>query len=302
MGGQHFTWDAYAPADMAVRVEAVGVTKANLDAATMFALAVLAGAFIAIGANFATVVFTDNGLGYGVSRLAGGVVFSLGLILVIVGGAELFTGNNLMVMACASGEVSTLRLLRNWSIVYLGNFAGALGSALGVYLTGQWSFDAYRIGATALNIANAKVNYDFLSAFMLGVFCNALVCLAVWLCFSAHTTGDKVLAIIPPIAAFVAMGFEHSIANMYFVPLGLLLRGDPHVLASAAKSAEQYANLTWTGFFRNNLLPVTLGNVFGGGVMVAAVYWFVYLRNAPGNLLLRMWHRGARQSGKPLEG
>ncbi len=283
--------DAYAPADMAARVEAGGVTKANLDTATVLALAVLAGAFIALGANFATIVLTDSGLGYGLSRLAGGLVFSLGLILVLVGGAELFTGNILMVMAWASGKVSTLRLLRNWAVVYAGNFIGALATAGGVYLSQQWTFAGYRVGATAVTIAHAKVQYDFVAAFMLGGFCNALVCLAVWLSFSARTTTDKILAIIPPIAAFVAVGFEHSIANMYFIPLGLWLRADARVLEMAGRSPEQVADLTWMRFFGANLLPVTLGNLVGGGVLVAAVYWFVYLRRRPANRFVRLWDR-----------
>lgn len=276
-----FSLDAYAPNEMARRVETVGVKKANLDAITMFALAVLAGAFIALGANFATIVWTDNGLGYGVSRVLGGVVFALGLILVLVGGAELFTGNSLIVMAWASRKVSTLLLARNWVIVYVGNFVGALATAIGFYFARQWAFDGYQVGATALNIANAKTSLDFVAAFALGVFCNALVCLAVWLCFSARSTTDKILAIVPPIAAFVAGGMEHSVANMYFIPIGLFLKNEPAVLQAANKTAEQLTQLTWEGFFINNLVPVTLGNVFGGAIMVAAVYWFVYLRQTP---------------------
>jgi formate transporter len=279
-----FSMDAYTPPEMARRVETVGVSKANLDPATMFALAVLAGAFIALGADVATIAFTHNGLGYGVSRLLGGLVFSLGLILVIVGGAELFTGNNLIVMAWASGLVPTSRLLKNWAIVYLGNFVGGLGTAVGVYLSRQWTFDAYQVGATALTIANAKVHYDFLSAFALGAFCSALVCLAVWLCFSARTTTDKIMAIVPPITAFVAAGFEHSVANMYFIPMGLLLRSHSQVVEVAGRSLEPLADLTWRGFLVNNLLPVTLGNLVGGTVMVAGVYWFVYLRRPPKDL------------------
>jgi formate/nitrite transporter len=162
--------------------------------------------------------------------------------------------------------------------VYLGNFIGALATAYGIYLARQWTFDGYKLGATALNIANAKVSLDFVPALMLGIFCNALVCLAVWLCFSARSTTDKILAILPPIAAFVAAGFEHSIANMYFIPLGLFLRGEPTVLQAAGKTADQLQNLTWQSFVLNNLLPVTLGNIIGGAIMVAAVYWFVYLR------------------------
>jgi formate/nitrite transporter len=283
--------DASAPAEMARRVETAGVTKGHLDTATLFALAILAGAFIALGGNFATIVFTDNGLAYGLSRLVGGLAFSLGLILVVVGGAELFTGNSLLVMAWASGKVSNVCLLRNWTLVYMGNFVGALGTAVGVYLSGQWTFDGYQVGGMALKIAHAKVGYAFLPALMLGVFCNALVCLAVWLCFSARTTGDKILAIVPPIAAFVAGGFEHSVANMYFIPLGLLVRHDPHVLAIAGKSLEQLADLTWWGFLWKNLLPVTLGNMVGGGVLVAGVYWLVYLRGTPDSRIARLWER-----------
>lgn len=281
MADNNLNVDAFAPAEMAQRVQGVGVKKANLDAPTTFVLAILAGAFIALGANFATVVWTDNGLGYGVSRLLGGLAFALGLILVIVAGSELFTGNNLIVMAWAARKVRTRHLLRNWAIVYVGNFVGAFATAFGVYIARQWTFDSYKLGATALNIANTKVGLDFVSAFALGVFCNALVCLAVWLCFSARTTTDKILAIIPPISAFVAAGFEHSVANMYFIPIGLLIRNEPQVLTAAGKTAEQLTNLTWGGFLLNNLLPVTLGNIVGGGVMVAAVYWFVYLRGEP---------------------
>jgi formate transporter len=291
MAEDHANLDAYAPVDMAARVEAGGVAKANFDTATIVALAVLGGAFIALGANFATIVLTDTGLGYGLSRLAGGLVFSLGLILVLVGGAELFTGNILMVMAWASGKVSTPKLLRNWALVYTGNFIGALATAFGVYLSRQWAFNGYRVGATALAIADTKVQYDFLAAFMLGVFCNALVCLAVWLSFSARTTTDKILAIMPPISAFVAVGFEHSIANMYFIPLGLWLRGDARVLEVAGGASERFADLTWVGFLWNNLLPVTLGNLVGGGVLVAAAYWFVYLRRRPANRFVQFWER-----------
>lgn len=295
--------DAYAPSEMAQRVETVGVKKANLDTAATLALGVLAGAFIALGANFATIVWTDNGLSYGVSRLAGGLVFSLGLILVIVGGAELFTGNSLIVMAWASGKVRTSRLLRNWTLVYVGNFIGSVATAYGIYLARQWVFDGYKVGATALNIANNKASLDFVPAFVLGIFCNALVCLAVWLCFSARTTTDKILAIVPPISAFVAGGFEHSVANMYFIPIGLFLRNEPAVVEAAGKSAEQLSHLTWQGFLLNNLLPVTLGNIVGGVVMVAAAYWFVYLRAEANNRFSVPLHRlkldGKVQTPKP---
>ena len=292
MAENGFNVDAYAPAEMAQRVETIGVKKARLDALTMFALAVLAGAFIALGANFATLVWADNGLPYSLSRLAGGLAFALGLILVIVGGAELFTGNNLIVMAWAANKVSTAQLLRNWLIVYAGNFLGAIATAYGVYLSRQWALDTYKVGAAALNIANAKTGLDFMPALVLGVFCNVLVCLAVWLCFSARTTTDKILAIIPPISAFVAGGFEHSVANMYFIPLGLFVRDEPRVLEAAGRTAEHLPGLTWKGFLLNNLVPVTLGNMVGGAVLVGAIYWFVYLRHDPA-------HRFARSSRLP---
>jgi len=294
-----FSMDAYAPADMAARVETVGVAKANLDAATTFALAVLGGAFIALGANLATVLLTGHGLGYGVSRVAAGLVFSLGLILVLVGGAELFTGNSLMVMAWASGRVSAGQVWRNWLIVYAGNFAGAFATAVGIYLSRQWAFDGYQVGATAVTIATAKVSHGVLPAFALGVFGNALVCLAVWLCVSARTTTDKILAIVPPITAFVAAGFEHSVANMYVIPIALFVRSDAHVLAQVGLPPEPLARLTWAGFVLRNLIPVTLGNLVGGGVLVAAVYWCVYLRARPGNRVVRTWRALARAPVEP---
>jgi formate transporter len=286
--------DALLPADMAAKAEQVGVRKANLQWAPMFALAVLAGAFIALGAIFATTVSAGSmatttpdgaaafstGLTYGVVRLLSGLVFSLGLILVIVGGAELFTGNNLIVMAWANRKVSTTLLLKNWGVVYLGNFVGAVATAVLMYFTAQYKFGNGAIGLTALNTANSKCGLDFVQAIALGIMCNALVCLAVWLCFSARSTTDRILAIIPPISAFVAAGFEHSVANMYFIPIGLFIKaGAPESFwTSIHKTAGDFANLTWDKFFLNNLLPVTIGNIIGGAIMVGVVYWFIYLR------------------------
>jgi formate transporter len=276
-------FDALLPAEMAAQAERVGVRKANLDAVSTFALAVLAGAFIALGAIFATTVSAGGGsLPFGVVRLLAGVTFSLGLILVIVGGAELFTGNTLIVMAWASGKVPTMRLLRNWVLVYAGNFVGAAVTAAVVFVSGQYTFGGGSVGATALSIGNAKSGLDFIPAVALGMMCNALVCLAVWMSFSARTTTDRILAIVPPIAAFVAAGFEHSVANMYFIPSALFIRnGAPGTFWTAiGKTAADYPNLTIQGFLVNNLLPVTIGNIIGGAVMVGIVYWFIYLRAA----------------------
>jgi formate/nitrite transporter len=275
-------FDPLLPADMALRAETIGVTKAGLPALNLFVLAVLAGAFIALGAAFFTTVTTSTGMGYGPTRLLGGVAFSLGLVLVVIAGAELFTGNNLMVMAWAGGRVSLARLLRAWAIVYFGNFAGAVGTALLVALSGQWRFADYAVGANALKIANAKVNLDLQEAFFLGVLCNGLVCLAVWLTYSARSNLDKAVAIVFPITAFVASGYEHSIANMNFVPMGLLLKSQDAMLKTAGTDSSQLANLDVTHFLLNNLLPVTAGNLVGGGILVGAVYWFVYRRGAAG--------------------
>jgi formate/nitrite transporter len=274
--------DALLPPEMAARAEQIGVKKATLDWASMFALAVLAGAFIALGALFATTVVAGAAgqLPYGVARLLAGLAFSLGLILVIVGGAELFTGNTLIVMAWASGAVGARLLLRNWLVVYLGNFAGAAATAALVFVSGQYAFGGGAVGATALATAQAKVGLDFVPAVALGVLCNALVCLAVWLTFSARTTADRILAIVPPIAAFVAAGFEHSVANMYFIPVALFIRaGAPEAFwAAVGRTAADYPTLTWERFLVANLLPVTIGNVIGGALLVGAVYWFVYRR------------------------
>ncbi len=277
------SFDALLPSAMADKAADAGVAKANLGFWRMFVLAVLAGAFIALGAVFATTVTTGGGgeLPFGLVKLAGGLVFCLGLILVVVAGAELFTGNNLIVMAWASGKVSTGNLLRNWMIVYLGNFVGSLLTAAGIFLSGQYAFGNGAVGLNALNIANAKVNLGFGQAIVLGIFCNALVCLAVWLCMSARTTTDKILAIIFPITAFVAAGFEHSIANMYFIPAGLFIKAGANAPiwgAGLTFEAAEYANLTWGNFIFANLLPVTIGNIIGGAVMVGLVYWFIYLR------------------------
>ncbi len=272
-------FDALPPPEMAKKAEQVGVAKAGLDAATTFPLAVLAGAFIAVGAALATNTLAGSShLPYGVARLLGGLSFSLGLILVVVAGAELFTGNNLIVMAWASGRVSTLRLLRNWTIVYLGNFVGAIATAGLLYAGKQYEFGKGAVGETALTIAATKTGYGFVQAIALGMLCNALVCIAVWLCYSARSTADRILAIVPPITAFVALGFEHSVANMFFIPFALLVKSDTSFVA--ANKAPDLSGVTWGHFLTANLLPVTIGNVIGGALMVGAIYWFVYLRNS----------------------
>jgi len=275
--------DAFPPAKMASRMEEVGVKKATLNIWTMFALAMLAGAFIGCGAIFATVVTTGlgaAGVGYGIIKLLGGLVFCLGLIAVVVAGAELFTGNNLIVMGFASGKVTVAQLLRNWVTVYVGNFVGSILTAFVMFLTKQYMSSGGALGANALGIANAKCGLGFIQAIALGIMCNALVCLAVWLCTSARSTTDKILAIIFPITAFVAAGFEHSVANMYFIPVGLFIKdfAGSGFWGAIGKTAADFGNLTWGAFFLKNLLPVTIGNIIGGAGFVGLAYWFIYLR------------------------
>jgi formate transporter len=246
----------------------------------LIVLAVLAGAFIALGAMFATTVMAGAAgvLPFGMTRLIGGLVFSLGLILVVVGGGELFTGNTLMVMALAAGKITVSEMLRAWTIVYLGNFVGAFGTAILVFLSGQHLSGDGAVSEVALSLASAKMALPFDRAFFLGILCNILVCLAVWLSIGARTTADKVLAVLFPVSAFVAAGFEHSVANMYLIPLGILIRDwAPHALLPASVIASQAGGLTWPAFAWS-LVPVTLGNIVGGGVLVGGVYWFVYLR------------------------
>jgi len=272
------TLDALLPDAIAVAAENLGVKKAGYDTATLLALAVLAGAFIALGGLFATVVMSgaEGQLPYGVTRLLGGLVFSLGLILVIVGGAQLFTGDALMVMAWASGRLTTATMLRVWSTVWIGNFIGAAGTALLVFLSGQYTFGHGAVGAQALYFAAAKSGLPTGQAFFLGILCNVLVCLAVWLALGARSVTDKILAITFPITAFVAAGFEHCVANMYFVPLGLLIeQGAPDAFwADLGRSAPAIP----VGHFLLNLAAVTFGNWIGGALLVGGVYWFIYRR------------------------
>jgi formate transporter len=291
---QLVAFDLILPAAMAVRAEETGVKKATTDHVTLLVLSVLAGAFISFGALFATTVGAGSitvatadgasafsaGLPYGLSRLLVGLAFSLGLILVVVGGAELFTGNNLIVMAWASRKVSTRALLLNWVIAFAGNFVGAFATAVLMYLTTQYTFGGGSVGYMALSTAHAKASLAFVPAVALGIMCNALVCLGVWMCYGARTTVDRIVAIVPPITAFVAAGFEHCIANIYFLPMGLFIKtGAPDSFwASIGRTPADFPALTWGNFLVGNLLPVTIGNIIGGAIMVAAVYWFVYLR------------------------
>ena len=254
--------DPYAPREMAARVRAAGVAKAELPVLQTTMLGVLAGVFIAFGAMLFTLVLTDSQLGLGVTRLVAGISFSLGLVLVVIGGAELFTGNNLLVMAWADGSLSSRALLRNWGIVYLANAFGALAATVAMWAAGALDVNVQPAAQTAVAIADGKLAIGASEAFVRGILCNVLVCLAVWLSYAARSVSGKVLAVVFPVTAFVALGFEHSIANMYLLPAGMLAASGSIDLIAIAR----------------NLVPVTAGNIVGGGLLVAAVYWVIYLR------------------------
>lgn len=270
---QMFGFDAFSPKEIAEKVETVGVAKARLPLLSMAMLGVLAGAFIGLGALYFVLVVSDASLGFAAGRVLGGIAFSLGLILVAVAGAELFTGNNLLAMAWADGKISTVELLRNWLVVGAANFVGAAGLAVLVFLSGHPDMNNGLVAERYVEIAAAKCALPFWTAFFKGVLCNVLVCMAVWMAMAGRSVVDKAVAIVFPISAFVAAGFEHSIANMYFIPLAMLLKASGVVAAPADV-------ITWSGFL-SNLVPVILGNLVGGSVLVGLVYHVIYRRVRP---------------------
>jgi formate transporter len=265
-----FNLNAYSPAEIKEAVEKIGVKKIRIPALASFMLAMVAGGSIGLGALYYTIVASDSAMSFAAIRMLGGLAFSLGLVLVLVGGAELFTGNNLIVMAWASGKVSTREMLRNWLIVYFGNLAGSLGLVILVFFSHHLDMNDGRIGLSVLKTAVAKIEPDFVTLFVKGILCNMLVCLAVWLAYAGRSVADKILALILPVSAFIAAGFEHCVANMYFLPLAWLLTQTGHVPANFDTSSITIAGII------HNLVPVTLGNIVGGAGLVGAVYWIIY--------------------------
>jgi len=267
-----------SPAEIAEAICGIGRKKTQLPVCTMFILAILAGVYIGFGAQLATTATQDLApkVGVGFSNLVGGAVFSVGLMLVVIGGAELFTGNNLIMLSCCSRRVAPKGLVKNWVVVYLGNFVGSILLVSIVFGGGLYAMGGGALGIKALAIANSKVNLPFMQALCRGIACNWLVCLSVWLATSSEDTTGKILSCLFPIMAFVASGFEHSIANMYFIPMGIFLKGIPSLIV---QSGLDLTNLNWSGFLRN-LLPVTIGNMIGGTFFVATLYWYVYLRSS----------------------
>lgn len=276
-----FSLDALLPPEMAKKAEDVGVAKASKDLLYTLSSAMTAGAFIGIAFVFFTVVTTGGGaLPYGINRLIGGICFSLGLMLVIICGGELFTSNVLTVVARASAKISWRQLLRNWAIVYLGNFIGAMGLVLIMFLTEHHTNAGGQVGVNYLNIAQHKLHHSFVKAVALGIMCNVLVCLAIWMTFGARTATDKMVAVVLPVSMFIVAGFEHCIANMYEIPMAMMIQqlAADSFWQAAGVNPGDYADLTWGNFFFNNLIPVTIGNIIGGGLLVGLTYWFVYRR------------------------
>lgn len=259
-----YGFDVFSPKEIAQKVESVGVNKARLPFLQTALLGVLAGVFIGLGSLYFIIVASDATLGFAVQRVLGGVVFCLGLLLVVIAGAELFTGNNLLAMAWADGKITTRELLRNWVIVCFANFLGAAGLAVLVWLSNHPAMNDGAVAKVTLKIAVAKTTMPLAEAFFRGILCNLMVCLAVWMALAGHSVIDKAVAILFPISAFVAAGFEHSVANMYFIPLAMLLQPDA-------------GPITWLGFF-HNMIPVIAGNIVGGSGLVALVYWVIYIR------------------------
>ncbi|UCH49529.1 MAG: formate/nitrite transporter family protein [Betaproteobacteria bacterium] len=263
MSDENLYLDAYQPQQIARRVASMGVAKAEANTLTLLVLAVLAGAFMSLGALFFTLIITNSNLGFGITRLLGGLGFCTGVALVVIGGAEVFTSNNLLAMAWASKLISTKQVLRNWLLVYLGNTIGCLGMVALVWWSDIGSLASGAVATTSIEIATEKANLSAGAAFARGILCNTLVCLAVWLSMGGHTVTDKILAILLPISAFIAIGFEHAIANWFFLPYGILLAEPNSVLLAGAA---------------HNLIVVSAGNIVGGTLLVAGVYWLAYLR------------------------
>lgn len=268
--------EAYSPAEIEEKVEKLGVKKATMPFLPSFMLSVVAGGSIGLGGMFFVIVLADPALSFAVQRVLGGVVFSLGLSLVMIGGAELFTGNCLIVVARANGQITTAQVLRNWATVWIGNAVGAIGLAFLIFLAHHPDLNNGAVGAAVLKLAIGKIAPDALTIFFKGILCNLLVCLAVWLAYAGRTVTDKIVAMTLPVAAFVAAGFEHCIANLYFLPLALLLKVTGHVPAGLDVSSIT------AGGVLHNLLFATLGNIVGGSVFVGGVYWLIYRKGLGG--------------------
>jgi formate/nitrite transporter len=271
-----FGADAYSPAEIQDGVEKLGVKKAHMPFLPEFMLSIVAGCSIAFGGMFFVIVLADPTLGFAVQRLMGGGVFALGLALVMICGAELFTGNCLIVMAWSNGQVRTSELLRNWTIVWIGNFAGALSIVFLLYMAHFADLNNGNAGTAIVKLAIAKMAPDMTTIFFKGILCNVLVCLGVWLAYAGRSVSDKMAGMILPVACFVAAGFEHCVANMFFLPMAWVLSETGHVAAGVDVSSITMVNIA------HNLIPTTLGNIVGGSGFVGLIYWVIYRKSLGG--------------------
>jgi len=273
-----------SPSEIAEYTINAGVKKTKLTALNMFILGILAGAFIAFaaeGSNMAAYNLFAKPETYGLGKALAGAIFGTGLMLVLIAGGELFTGNTMIIAGILDKKVTLKAMLKNWFFVYLGNFAGSILIAYMMNHSGLYGSSADLLGGMTIKIASYKVGLTFMQAFYLGIMCNWLVCLAVWMCYGAKDMSGKILAVFFPIWLFITSGFEHSVANMYYIPAGIMAKGTKAYADAAftlGVTPEKLTHLTWGSFVYNNLIPVTLGNIVGGGIFVGAVYWFIYAK------------------------
>ncbi|WP_422410929.1 MULTISPECIES: formate transporter FocA [unclassified Endozoicomonas] len=269
------------PSEIARLAEDAAVGKTQKHPEVTFVLAVLAGIFISLAGMFYTIVTTGTeGLPYGMTKLVGGLTFSMGLMMVVLCGAELFTSNTLLLMGRATRRLNIAQITRNWTLVYFGNMTGAFFMVVMLMGVSQYQGAHGEVGINYMYIANAKMGHNFIQAMMLGILCNLVVCLTYWMTLSARSAAGKMLACTLPVACFLAAGFEHSIANMFLLPMGLLIKNiaAPEFWAATGYSADSFSNITAFNMIVMNIIPATIGNIIGGGVMVGLSYWFVHLR------------------------
>ncbi|MGK4476289.1 formate transporter FocA [Aeromonas molluscorum] len=275
-------FDCLKPEAIAALAEDITYAKATKPAYKVIPLAITAGAFIALAFIFYITVTTGAGdMAWGMGKLIGGLCFSMGLILCVLLGAELFTSTTLTLVAKAAGRISWAQLFKNWGLVYFGNLIGGLLMVALIVISAQYTADNGQWGLNALNVAQHKLHHSFFEAVALGILCNLMVCLAVWMSFGARSATDKVMVMLLPVAMFVASGFEHSIANMFMIPVGIAIHAlaSPEFWQAIGQNPAQYADLTVSNFVFHNLIPVTIGNIIGGGVMVGLTYWFIFRRH-----------------------
>lgn len=272
--------DSLTPSDTVHEIsDKVMTGKADYSKTKMFTLAIAAGAFIAFGAQVSLTVMTgDSNMGWGFTKLIGAMTFATGLMLVTLTGAELFTGNVMMTFAVLEKKISLMKLLRSWTVVYIANFVGSILVAALVYFAGMGHNGGDAVGVTAMQTALGKLNLSFVEAFCRGILCNWLICLAIFMASTSKRVIGKIFAIFFPIMTFVASGYEHSIANMFFIPNGILMKHFPTIVAASGLTPDQLAVMTWKNFFVHNLIPVTLGNIVGAFVFVVLLFWTAYLR------------------------